>query len=69
MKFKFGICLEFGIWDLDFLSLGIGKHVQIAIDLFEGVGQIEDPNTDQKKTAHNGDHPHISFHSLKGGQE
>jgi hypothetical protein len=45
--------------------LGIGKHVQVSIDLFEGIGQKEDPDADEKKTTYDRNGPHISFDLLK----
>jgi hypothetical protein len=59
--------LEFGIWNL---RPGLGTDgIQIEIDLFKCIGQEKDPDADQKKTTHDGDHPHRSFYFIKGREE
>ena len=48
---------------------GINQHIQVGVDLFKRIGQEKNANTDQEKTAHDVDHFHISFHSIKSRQE
>jgi len=49
---------------------GLGTYgIQVGIDLFKRIGQEKDPNSDQKKTAHDVNHSHISFYFVKGREE
>lgn len=50
-------------------GLGVGKQIQISIDLLEGIGQEKNPNADQKEAAHDVDDPHVSFYFIKGREE
>jgi hypothetical protein len=45
--------------------LGIGKHVQVGIDLFKVIRQKEDSDADKKKTTYDRNNPHIPFDLLK----
>ena len=60
--------MELEIWNFD-AGLGIGNHIQIRIDLLESIGQEKNPDPDQKDAAHDVDDPHVSFYSIKGGEE